>query len=253
MFSFSGEKAERRVVSLLLTGTKEKRSRVEGGAENECVRVPIGAAISLVGEKLQRLGAGGGATHRVEVRGVDIGVGFADGAETRLMALLYEPHAVVRSKIDEVAPVGLSLVDVSPAIPCHDSVRVSWEAGWYEGMGLVSEHGPLMVRRRAGKVVGVDSLDGTLFEARAANHEGGPIGLVRSKRRVGRCMQERIPLSPLYVKYELGPGGSGLSAGMEMLLYVDRVDEAATGRGGMTSALEKVDEVVVEVRYLWIA
>ena len=111
-------------------------------------------------------------SNKIQVIGVSVRLSLLVSEQTRVMMFVYEPHDEVRRTLDANAPIVTDPdVRIPGAVPeAFRTRRVS-----FFDAGLVSKHGPLMVRR-AGEGEVLDSVDGTLFESRVATHGGKPIG-----------------------------------------------------------------------------
>ena len=111
-------------------------------------------------------------SNKIQIIGVSVRLSLLVSEQTRVMMFVYEPHEEVRRALDASAPIITDPdVRIPGAVPeAFRTPRVS-----FLHAGLVSKHGPLMVRR-AGEGEVLDSVDGSLFESRVATHGGKPIG-----------------------------------------------------------------------------
>lgn len=112
------------------------------------------------------------SSNKIQVVGVSVRLSLLVSEQTRVMMFVYEPHEEVRRTLDANAPIVTDPdVRIPGAVPeVFRTRRVS-----FFDAGIVSKHGPLMVRR-AGEGEVLDSGDGTPFESRVATHGGKPIG-----------------------------------------------------------------------------
>jgi len=171
----SGDHGEKRKVTMELT-MKTREIYVNGKmALVNSVRIPITDALPAQ--------AGGGqnpddrrrGSNKVKVTGVNVRASFAVSDETRLMMFAYEPHASVQQHLDSV-PVQTIPSAKGNEVPEQFATHMVP----FQNLGIVSKHGPLMVKK-AGTAVVLDSVDGSPYESRVAKHPGRPIGAVFRK------------------------------------------------------------------------
>jgi hypothetical protein len=121
--------------------------------------------------------------NKVLVTRICVRVSLANADTTRLMLFPYEPPEQVVGKLAKV-PLKLTPDPVLGEVPeIFDTVRVA-----YPSMGIVSEHGPLMTRKKA-EGLELDDTDGTPYTSRIANHKGKPVGAVYRKKFGGKLMR----------------------------------------------------------------
>lgn len=143
-------------------------------ALNNCIRVPVTEAIPAMEGSGQPADVRRRRANKVMVTGVNVRVYLSVSDETRVMAFVHEPHDSVRAHLTAV-PLGTVPSAQQGLVPeAFETAMVP-----YYTTGIVSKHGPLMVKK-AGTSVALDSVDDTPFESKLALHGGRPIGQLQS-------------------------------------------------------------------------
>jgi len=172
----SGAQNERKKITMTLS-LPDRGVYINGKQMyNNAIRIPITAALPAMagvgkGPDVRRRG-----TNRVVVTGVSVRASLSVSDETRLMLLAYEPHESIVACKTRVA------VQLEPSA-AHGYVpeRFSTIMVPAVSLGLVSKHGPFMVKKE-GDSIALDTVDGSLFDCRMSTHAGKPIGPVFHKK-----------------------------------------------------------------------
>jgi hypothetical protein len=138
-----------------------------------CIRIPITDAIPAQASSPDERRRG---SNKIVLTGVNVRVSLSVSDETRVMMFVYEPHESVRKFLNAV-PLALEPSATMGFVPESFSTKMVP----FEEMGLVSRHGPLMVKK-AGAGIVLDSVDKTPYECRISTHAGKPIGSVMRQR-----------------------------------------------------------------------
>jgi len=182
----SGEHSEKKKVTMELR-MQETGVYINGKLSyNNCVRVPITNAIPAQAGGGQQPDERRRGSNKVKVTGVNVRASFSVSDETRLMIFAYEPHQTVQKHLDSV-----QCKTVPSAVGGEVPEEFATEMVTFGSLGLVSEHGPLMVKK-AGTNIVLDSVDGSAFESRVAKHAGRPIGAVFRKKFGGGALKRTL-------------------------------------------------------------
>lgn len=182
----SGAQNERKKVTMALR-LPETGVYANGKMQlNNCIRIPITSSIP------SQAGAGDGPDERrresnkIKVTGVNVRASFSVSDEMRLMMFVYEPHQTVQRHLNTVG-----LATVPSATEGYIPEEFATMMAPFGTLGLVSKHGPLMVKK-AGETLVLDSVDGSIFESRVAKHAGRPIGAVVRKKFGGGGLRRTL-------------------------------------------------------------
>jgi len=182
----SGAQNERRKITMTLS-LPDQGVYINGKKMfNNAIRIPITAALPAMA------GAGGSpdvrrrGTNKVAVTGVSVRVSLSVSDETRLMLLAYEPHESIASCVTRPS-VSLEPSVAAGRVPEKFTTRMVPAVD----LGLVSKHGPFMVKK-SGDHVALDTVDDSLFDARISTHAGKPIGPVLRKKFGGGGLRRTV-------------------------------------------------------------
>ena len=182
----SGALKERRKVTLELS--LPQTQIFINGKQSLCnsVRIPITTALppqqgAEYGPDVRRR-----RSNKIVVTGVNVRASFSVSDETRVMLLPYEPHESVRRHLEETTMVTEPNAELGGVPEGFVTQMVP-----FQHLGLVSEHGPLMIKKSSGGVT-LDSVDGTPFESRVSTHAGKPIGAVVRKKFGGGGLRRTV-------------------------------------------------------------
>lgn len=141
-----------------------------------CFRIPITDAIPAMSGSSQVPDVRRRGTNKLVVSAVNVRWSLCVTDETRVMMFPYEPHDRVREKLNAV-PVALEPSAQDGNVPEKGRAQLVP----YQMMGVISKHGPLMVRKSQRDILELDSVDGSPYECRLSTHAGKPIGKVSRK------------------------------------------------------------------------
>lgn len=153
---------------------------------HNCIRIPITGAIPA------QAGVGQGSdvrrrrSNKIVVTGVNVRASFSASDETRVLLLPYEPHDDVKKYLNGV-PLATEPSAADGLVPERFATRLVP----YQSMGLLSKHGPLMVKKQ-GDTIALDTVDGTVYECRISTHSGKPIGPVVRKKFGGGALRRTL-------------------------------------------------------------
>lgn len=171
----SGAQLERRKVTMALE-MQQRQVFINGKmALMNCIRIPITEAIPAMAGSSCQPDVRRRTSNKVTVTGVNVRASFSVSDETRVMVFPYEPHDSERRHL-----AGVPVVMRPDAKQGKVPEFFATEMAHYSQVGLVSKHGPLMVKKSGDDSV-LDSVDGTPYESRVSTHTGKPIGTVYRK------------------------------------------------------------------------
>lgn len=153
---------------------------------HNCIRIPITEAIPA------QQGVGQGPdirrrrSNKIVVTGVNVRASFSVSDETRVLLFPYEPHESIRKYLS-----GVSLLTEPSAADGLVAERFATPMVPYQNMGIVSHHGPFMVKKQ-GNGIALDTVDNTPYECRMSTHSGKPIGPVFRKKYGGTALQRTL-------------------------------------------------------------
>jgi hypothetical protein len=145
----SGVQNERRKVTMELVLPQEQIFINGKQMYYNCIRIPITDAIPAQAARRRR-------SNKFLVTGVNVRASFSVSDETRVMIVPYEPHESVKKYLDGV-PLATEPSAAQGLVP----ERFATSLVPYQSMGLLSKHGPLMVKKH-GDGIALDTVDGTV-------------------------------------------------------------------------------------------
>jgi hypothetical protein len=182
----SGVQSEKKKVTMELRLSETGIYLNGKAALNNCLRIPITKSIPAQAGAGQAPDERRRDSNKIKVTGVNVRASFSVSDELRMAMFVYEPHQAVRLRLDKVP-----LETVPSASAGHVPEEFKTMMVPFENLGVVSNHGPLMVKK-AGSQIALDSVDGSVFESRVAKHAGRPIGAVFRKKFGGGGLRRTL-------------------------------------------------------------